>query len=48
MSEFDKVIENMDSETYIKLFDFGTDSEFKPDEKIEAMSDDELLEALGV
>lgn len=46
MSEFDKVIENMDSETYMKLFDFCTNYEFEPDEETKAMSDDELLDAL--
>jgi|TARA_Y100000310_G_scaffold289631_1_gene316170 hypothetical protein len=48
MSEFQKVIENMDSEAFIKLFDFGTDSEFKPDQEVENMSDEDLLKELGV
>ena len=43
-----KAVENMDSETFIKLFDFATDSEFKPDKKTESMSDAEILKALGV
>lgn len=48
MRKFNKAIENIDSETFIKLFDFATDSEFKPDKETESMTDAEILKALGV
>lgn len=45
---FKQGYENIDSKTFIKLFDFATDSEFKPDKETESMTDAEILKALGV
>jgi len=48
MKDLNEAIQEMSSEAYIKMFDFATDSEFKPTESMENVSNEDLLKELGV
>ncbi len=48
MTEFEKLVDSMPSEQYMKLFDFGTGDKYKPDEKTEKLTDEQILKELGL
>jgi hypothetical protein len=48
MSNLETLVNEMSTEEYIKLFDFGTDGKYQPDEKTKELTDEEILKELGL